>query len=177
MRQIIINAMLGIANHIINKIPFYCIRHTIYRCIYRMKLGKQTNIQMHLFVYSPWKIEIKDNSVINNDVVLDGRGGLIIGQNVNISPYAQIYSAEHDVNDSYFKYTTAKVMIEDYAWISTKSTILPGVTIGKGAVVAAGSVVTKDVLPYDIVGGIPAKKIGERNHDLRYKLNYRKFLN
>jgi len=65
----------------------------------------------------------------------------------------------------------APVIIEDYAWVSSRTTLLPGVTIGKGAVVAAGAVVTKSVEPYTVVGGVPAKKIGERSKELNYKLS------
>jgi len=66
------------------------------------------------------------------------------------------------------------VTIHDYACIGSRVTILPRVTIGYGAVVASGAVVTKDVAPYAVVGGVPAKFIRERSHDLRYKLGYAK---
>lgn len=174
MKMALINTMLSIANHIVNKIPSYTIRHFLYKKILKMKIGGETNIQMGLLVYSPWKIKIGNNSVVNNSVVLDGRGSLEIGNNVNISPYAQIYTADHDVNSPDFAYRSSPVIIKDYAWISTRSIILPGVTIGEGAVISAGAVVTKDVEPYKIAGGIPAKVIGERSRDLTYNLNYRK---
>jgi acetyltransferase-like isoleucine patch superfamily enzyme len=176
MRILLIEFMLSFANHIVNRIPFYELRKLLYKKLLFMKIGKHTNIQMGLRVYSPWKIKLANNSVINNNVVLDGRGSLNIGSNVNISPYVQIYTAEHDVNSSNFEYVSEKVVIEDYAWISTNSIVLPGVTIGKGAVVSAGALVTKDVEPYAIVGGVPAKKIGSRSKELKYVLNYKKFL-
>ena len=102
--------------------------------------------------------------------MLDGRAGLTIGNSVNLSTGAWIWTMQHDVNDPQFAATKGAVVIEDYAWISSRTTILPGVTIGKGAVVAAGAVVTKSVAPYEIVGGIPAKKIGERDRNLTYTL-------
>nr|WP_255551563.1 acyltransferase [Sporosarcina sp. E16_8] len=98
-----------------------------------------------------------------------------IGNNVNISPYVKIYTADHAVNSSEFTYNEDTVIIKDYAWISTNSLILPGVTIGEGAVVAAGSVVTKNVDDFAIVGGVPAKKIGERNKQLDYKPDFKKY--
>ena len=73
-----------------------------------------------------------------------------------------IYNSEHDINDPFFKAREEEVIIEDYVFIGPRVTILPGVTVGKGAVVAAGAVVTEDVTPFAIVGGIPAKVIGER---------------
>jgi len=77
---------------------------------------------------------------------------------------------QHDPNDPNFGVISGKVIVEDYAWISSRTTILPGVTIGYGAVIAAGAVVTKSVEAFTIVGGVPAKKIGERNQELNYKL-------
>jgi maltose O-acetyltransferase len=82
-----------------------------------------------------------------------------------------IYSSEHDLVDSNFSATLAPVKIGDYVFIGPRAIILAGVTIGDGAVVAAGAVVTKDVDPYTIVGGVPAKVIGERGlKDPHYKL-------
>ena len=100
--------------------------------------------------------------------------GLYIGENVNISSDVKFYTLQHDYNSSDFKAVGAQVIVEDYVWVSVRAIILPGVTIGKGAVIAAGAVVTKDVEPYSIMGGIPAKKIGERNKELNYvPSNYR----
>ena len=82
-----------------------------------------------------------------------------------------IWTMQHKVNDPDFGGESAPVIIGDYAWISCRTVLLPGVRVGEGAVVAAGAVVTKDVEPYAIVGGVPAKKIGERSQGLRYRLN------
>ena len=79
-------------------------------------------------------------------------------------------TADHDINDEKFIARYKGIKIENYAWICTRSTILGGVTIGEGAVVAAGSVVTKDVPLYKVVAGIPAKVIGNRNNKLNYKI-------
>ena len=82
-----------------------------------------------------------------------------------------IYNAEHAINDEAFKATQNPVVIDDYVFIGPRAIILPGVTIGKGAVVAGGAVVTKDIEAFNIVGGVPAKVIGEReNKEPRYRL-------
>lgn len=109
------------------------------------------------------------NSVVGIDAILDGRGGIVIGRNVNLSSEVAIWTAEHDVNHPLFQMRLGDVTIEDHAWLSFRVTVLPGVTVGKGAVVAAGSVVTKDVPPFAIVAGVPAKQVGARAQDLRYK--------
>jgi len=104
---------------------------------------------------------------------LDARRGLVIGNYVNFSSEVMIWTLQHDHNSPTFADKGGKVVIGDRAWISCRAIILPGVTIGEGAVVAAGAVVTKDVAPYTIVGGIPAKEIGKRNRDLTYELGSR----
>ena len=114
------------------------------------------------------KIEVGHYSVIGHYVTLDGRAGMCIGKYVNISSEVMIWTKQHDYNDPNFKIVGGKVIIEDFVWISARAIILPGIKIGKGAIVATGSVVTKNVLPYSIVAGVPARKIGERKKNLSY---------
>ncbi len=121
-------------------------------------------------------LKIDSCTSIGDHCFLDYRKSIIIGKNVNISSQVIILTGDHDPQDKHFKYRGRSVIIEDYVWLSTRSMILPGVTIGKGAVVAAGAVVTKDVPPYTIVGGVPARKIGDRNRDLDYNVNFKGFL-
>lgn len=113
-------------------------------------------------------IEIGPGTVIGHWATLDGRRGLRIGRNVNLSSEAAIWTLQHDPGDRKFGVRGGPVVVEDYAWISFRATVLPGVKIGRGAVVAAGAVVTSDVEDYAIVGGIPAKQIGTRSSDLDY---------
>jgi maltose O-acetyltransferase len=80
-------------------------------------------------------------------------------------------TAKHFVNDPDFKGIDKPIKIRDRVWIAAGATILQGIEIGEGAVVAAGSVVNKNVEPFTMVGGIPAKKIGQRNKNLRYKVH------
>jgi maltose O-acetyltransferase len=119
----------------------------------------------------PHRITIGEGTSIGDHCILDGRGGLTIGNSVNFSTGAWVWTMEHELNAADFRGSAARVVIEDYAWVSCRTVVLPGVTIGRGAVVAAGAVVTKSVQPYAIVGGVPAKKIGERSRDLDYRLS------
>ena len=119
----------------------------------------------------PWKLKINPSSVIGHNVLLDARKKLRIGSNVNISSEAMIWTLHHDYNSESFAAVGGETVIEDYVWICSRAIILPGVRIGKGAVVAAGAVVHKDVPEFTVVGGIPAKFIATRNRNLSYNLS------
>ncbi len=93
-------------------------------------------------------IHIGDRSVVNRHCYLDGRGGLTIGADVSISPECYLLSLTHDPQDSLFRAVPKPVEIMEHAWLGARVTILPGVRIGEGGVVGAGSIVTRDVAPY-----------------------------
>ena len=119
--------------------------------------------------------KLGDNSTINQDCRLDNRGGLEIGNNVSISANVCVLTADHDPQSADFAGRNRQVRIADYVFVGTRAMILPGVTIGRGAVVAAGAVVTKNVAERSIVAGCPAKEIGTRQADLNYEINYGRF--
>lgn len=151
-------------------IPIHHVRRFFYR-LFGMKIGRGSTIHMFASVYKVGGIVIGNDSIIGEWVVLDGRDKLIIGDHVDIATGVMIYNSEHDINDSEFRAKTSPVEIEDYVFIGPRAIILPGIKVGKGAVVGAGAVVTKDVPPFAIVGGVPAQVIGERkNKSPNYKL-------
>ena len=150
--------------------PSHRIRNFIYRHIFRMKITKRTVIQGGCEIRSPWNIHA-DNCVIFTGCILDGRSGIIIGNNVVFGGYVRVWTQEHDFNDSDFKVQGASVIIEDRSWICSDSTILPGVHIGKGAVIASKSCVTKNCDDYTVYAGIPARKIADRSKELHYVLS------
>lgn len=117
-------------------------------------------------------LSIGENSIINQQCRLDNRGGIEISENVSISPKVHIITADHDVQHPMCAGRKGKVVIHKHVFIGSRATILPGVTIGEGAVVAACACVTKDVPEYTIVAGVPATPIKDRNRDLRYKTHY-----
>jgi len=156
--------------HLIGHIPSHYVRRLFYR-LAGIKIGRGSSIHMYARFYDPRNIEIGDDTIIGEFAVLDGRAKLKIGNHVALASEIMVYNSEHDINDKDFKPINGPVIIEDYVFIGPKVVILPNVTIGKGAVVAAGAVLTKDVPPHTIVAGVPAKIIGERrNKDLNYKL-------
>ena len=148
--------------------------HYIRRFFYRMggvRIGKGSALHMGIRFYDPAGISIGEDSIVGENSVLDGREKLVIGNHVDIATGVMIYNAEHDVRSPSFRAVTAPVIIQDYVFIGPRAIILPGITIKKGAVIAAGAVVTKDVNEGSIVGGVPAKQIGVRQvKNLNYKL-------
>lgn len=158
-------------------IPFHSVRKLCY-VLCGVRMGSGSTIHMMAHLYDPRNIVIGEDTLIGEKATLDGRkqlphsqGGLVIGSHVDIASEVMIWTSEHDVNSAQMAPREEKVIIEDYVFIGPRAIILPGVTIGKGAVVAAGAVVTKDVAPRAIVGGVPAQKIGERTiANLQYRL-------
>lgn len=118
-----------------------------------------TIIQAKLYTGKGGKLIVGRNSRLNG-VHIDVRELVVIGQNVRIAPYTIIMDSDfHDINNHFADGASKAIIISDDVWIATRSTILKGVTIGKGSVVATGSVVTRDVPDYTIVAGVPAKVI------------------
>jgi len=134
------------------------------------QIGPNVAIGRGIRVLDPWRLSIGANTILGLRVILDGRGGLTIGSNCNISDEIAIWTAEHDIQSPDFVMTEGAVTIGNRVWICHRSILLPGVTVGEGSVVASGSVVTKDVPVFSVAAGIPAKVIGKRSASLRYKL-------
>lgn len=157
-----------IVNNIIAFFPIMSFRILIYK-LCGMRIGKKTYINMNLFLWRPYSIKICNNCHINRNCFLDGRKGIIIGDNTSLSHNVKILTGAHDVHSKTFESVFKPVEIGNNVWICIDAVVLPGVKIGDGAVVAAGAVVTHDVPSFTIVGGVPAKKIGERESILDYK--------
>ena len=150
-------------------IPSIALRKLVLRLL-GAKLGPEVLVYHGFEVRSPWKLKIGAGSVIGANAILDARGVLSIGEHVNLSSEVAIWTGQHDYQSPDFAYQSAAVVIGNHAWLSFRCVVLPGVSIGEGAVVAAGAVVTKDVPPYTLVGGVPARVMGSRNQPLSYTL-------
>ncbi len=151
-------------------IPIHLFRYLIYT-LAGVRIHWSAHVHMGTQFFNPAGVEIGKGTIVGQNAFLDGRERLKIGQYVDIASDVMIYNSEHDINSVFFEAINAPVEIGDYVFIGPRAIILPGVKIGKGAVVAAGAVVTKDVAEYSVVGGVPAKVIGERQvKDLHYKL-------
>jgi acetyltransferase-like isoleucine patch superfamily enzyme len=168
----LLSSLIFLAQKFVSFLPFHIIRIFITNTFFRSKISYKAGVYYGVEIRHPWKLVIDESSVIGHNVILDARKGLKIGKNVNISSEAMIWTLHHDYNSAEFAAVGGQTVIDDYAWICARSIILPGVHIGKGAVVAAGAVVHKDVPEYTVVGGVPAKHIANRTKDLSYDLSY-----
>lgn len=154
-------------NDILPHIPFWCVRRW-YMGLWGARIGKGSFIMKKNYLLNPNRLTMGTNSHINRGCTLDCRGNVMIGNNVSISHGVYIMTGSHDHQAKDFIGRFLPITIDDYVWIGVSAVILQNVHIGKGAVICAGAVVTKDVGDYEIVGGVPAKKIGERTHELDY---------
>lgn len=161
---------------LITQIPSRTVR-MLYLKAYLAKVGQGTSVQMGCKFLNGRKIYLGERNVINFGCLLDGRSYQIItGSDVSIGPEATILTLGHEPQSPEFADRGGDVIIGDRVWIAYRAIILPGVTIGEGAVIGAGSVVTKDVKSYTIVAGNPAHFIKKRVRDLHYTLNYKPWL-
>ena len=177
LAAIYLEAVTGFLWWCVGKIPSHHFRRFFYR-LFGMKIGPGSTLHMMGRIYDPRHIVIGEDTIVGEKFSLDGRkqlphsnGGLEIGNHVDIASEVMIWTSQHDIHSDDFHAIEEKVTIGDYVFIGPRSIILPGVTIAKGAIIGAGSVVTKDVGENEIVGGVPAKVIGQRKaKNFNYKL-------
>lgn len=154
--------------------PSHRVRNFVYKKIFLIEKEDTSIIYYGAYIRGGHNLKIGKGSIIGDKCMLDARiGGINIGNNVNIGTCVSLWTGSHDINDPYFRSMPGKIgpiNIGDRAWLGSHCVILDSVNIGEGAVVAAGAVVTKDVPPFTVVGGVPAKIIGERTHNLKYQL-------
>lgn len=161
--------------HLTTLLPSHTLRNGIWR-LFGMTIGSGSTLHTGVRVYDPRQIRVGEGTIIGYATFIDGRDRVTIGNHTDIASEVMIYNSEHDLSAADFHATLAPVTIGDYVFIGPRAIILPGVSIGNRAVIAAGAVVTKDVPEGKIVGGVPAKVIGERgltqaNYQLgRFKL-------
>jgi maltose O-acetyltransferase len=167
-----------LSNHVVNRLPSYSLRRAWYDHAIGIRIGRGSSVQLGVRVWfhgpgqnrrgGPWDAACGGSRVgagtrINRDCTLDTRGGLRIGDHVSISPEVVILTADHGRDLPGFPLQHRPVVIEDYVWIGMRAMILPGVRVGRGAVVAAGAIVTRDVEPMSVVAGVPARVVAHRD--------------
>lgn len=155
----------------IGTIPSVLLRRELYRGL-GARIGKNVVFHYQTEIRDPQFLTVGEGCIIGDNTILDARNKLTLGKHVNINSNTSIYTVQHDHRDPYFgcfEGQDLSVTIHDRVYLGANVIVLPGVTIGEGAVCCAGCVVTKDVEPYTVVAGIPAKKVGERPRDQRYE--------
>lgn len=160
-------------NSLVNRVPWVDARMRLYaRMGVRLESPSSTVILRHTEIYGPEGLRIGSGTNINRHCILDGRGGLTIGRNVAIAERVMVFTGEHAVDDE-FRNRYIPVEIGDRVLVNAGSLIVPGVVLGEGALVAGGAVVTRDVAPWTVVAGVPARPIRERQPGQRYELTWR----
>jgi maltose O-acetyltransferase len=178
LKLIGIRSLNYVTNHLIAHIPSFTLRHFWYRRVMGIQLGDGAMVHLNCYIWFYGRagirrdgVRIGQNTHINHSCVLDVRGGLVIGDNVSVSANVTILtiaglSTSRNVGEA------KPVVIEDNSWIGIRAIVMPGVTIGRGAVVGAGSVVVGNVPPLAIVFGSPARPVGWRPaEEAEYTLN------
>lgn len=158
----------------ISTIPSNHIRKWLYMGL-GAEIGKDVVFHFETEIRAYENLKVGRGTIIGDNAVLDARTGLTIGKNVSLSSNVSIYTLQHDHRAPYYRCNEdsrkMSVKIDDRVWLGSNVIILPGVHIGEGAVCCAGCVVTKDVPPYAVVAGIPAKKVSERPRNLKYEFD------
>ncbi len=168
IKHFLVNWIVG---KVMGVVPFWSLRKLAYR-LSGMKIGKGSIINQGLGFFRPDRLSIGEGTHINRRCFIDARGYCSIGSGTSISHEVMILTGTHDVNTPNFVEIHKPVSIGDHVWIGARALVLPGVSIGEGAVVAAGAVVTRDVDRFEIVSGVPAKPTGRRRDDLDYSCDW-----
>jgi putative colanic acid biosynthesis acetyltransferase WcaF len=141
--------------------PFFGWRRMVLR-LFGARVGREARIYSSTLVYMPWNVELGDWAAVGPDVYIYSLGRVRIGNRATLSYRAHVCAGTHDFTDPTLPLLKPSVAIEDDAWVGTEAFIGPGITVGAGAMVAARAVVVKNVAPLTVVGGNPARVIGQR---------------
>jgi maltose O-acetyltransferase len=163
-----------VLNHVVNRVPLVAARMRAYAA-----LGVQfddlpsANISLGVEMWAGRNLSMGSRSTIGQRCYIDARAGIRVEPDVSISREVCVLTAAHEPDSADFGTRLAAVRFERRSWVAARVVVLPGVCIGEGAVVAAGAVVNRDVDPYTVVGGVPAKVLGKRREPLSYELDFR----
>lgn len=174
MRMMAHNILYIFLNYFVAYIPFWTIRKLFY-ILFGMKIGKGSRINMRCVIMAPWRIHIGKNTMINEYVLLDGRGGVTIGNNCSISMWSIVYSASHYLNSSGFEVYKKPIQIGDCCWLGTRCVIMPGSKLNDGSVISVNSVFKGEAETCGVYIGNPATLQRRRELDSMYSLKNKYF--
>lgn len=143
-------------------LPFFKVWRNFILKIWGARIGKGSVIHSSSKIWAPWNLELGQRTCIGPNTIIYNPGKIILGNKVTISQYSYLCTATHDYESKLHTLYWRPIIVNDYAWVAADAFIGPGVTIGEGAIVGARAVVFKDVSPWTVVGGNPAKYIKDR---------------
>ena len=131
-------------------------------CVFGAKIGCNVNIYNSAIIYMPWNLEIREWSSIGECAFIYNLGKVVIGRSSTVSHRAHLCAGTHNYSDPAMQLLKPPITVGDQVWLCTDSFVGPGVNIGEGAVIGARAVVVKDISPWTVVAGNPAKPIKKR---------------
>lgn len=171
VKTIIRDLLYLFTNYFVAYIPVWWLRKIFY-IILGMKIGKGTRICMKCIIMSPWKVTIGKNTMVNEFVLLDGRGGLKIGDNCSLSMWSVVYTASHSSKSSDFSYYSKPTEIKNCCWIGTRAVVMPGSILNDRTIVSVNSVLKGITEKGGVYIGNPAEKKYKRD----LKIDYEQFI-
>lgn len=126
------------------------------------RLGHGCHIYPKAVIWAPWNLLCEDVVAIADEAVVYNPSPISLGSHCTISQQAYLCGATHDYNDPAFTLTSAPIIVGPYAWVCARATVLAGAKLGEGSVLGLGSVTSKDLEPWSVYAGMPARKIAER---------------
>ena len=163
-----------VLNHLVSRIPYVGARMRAYDALgVAFDDRASANIALGVQFWAAHGLSMGERATIGQACYIDARGGVRVDADASISRGVSVLTCEHVIDDPDFGTVLEPVHFGPRCWIGLGAIVLPGVQIGEGAVVAAGAVVTADVEPYSVVGGVPAKQIRTRSRPMSYELDFR----
>jgi putative colanic acid biosynthesis acetyltransferase WcaF len=141
--------------------PFHAWRAFLLRC-FGAKLGPNCHIYPGARIWAPWNLVCADGAAIADEAVVYNAAQVCMGSHAIISQQAYVCTATHDFDDPRFPMITKSIVIGSYAWVCARACVLPGVTVGDGAVLGMASVATRDLQPWHVYAGMPAQRVRPR---------------
>lgn len=143
--------------------PFHGWRAFLLRC-FGAKLGRNVHIYPKATIWAPWNLVCADLASIADEAIIYNPSPITLGSHAIVSQQAYLCGATHDYDDPAFPLISFPITVGDFAWICARATVQPGVSVGEGAVLALGSVASKDLEAWTVYGGVPARKIKARRN-------------
>ena len=163
----------AVFNLVVTHLPGHWLRQLWLRGI-GVRIGAGSILFRGVTVFGADHLILGERVQVGFGVVLDARGSITISDDVNISSDVQLLTAKHNPHSAQFERQVAPIVLEGHTWVATRAIVLAGVTLRRGAILAAGSVASRDLAAGVIAAGVPAKAIGSRRSDLSYRLQARR---